>query len=148
MCFIWTYSVLNTLSEYTYFYILKNKKSYTFVACFWDCRKPLVYPKGRGTFPHHHVILLFTSIYDQKFTSNFEDVTACKITIRGLHRGFKACKFAKQRFYGGCFLWVLPNILTKLLTPPPVIDCRGAFKTQSSIKVECFCYCFSIEHET
>ena len=27
-------SVLNTLSEYTYFYISKNITSYTFVACF------------------------------------------------------------------------------------------------------------------
>ena len=64
----------------------KTKNHTLFVACFWDCRKPSVYPKGKGTFPHHHVILLFTSIYYQKFNSNFEDVTACKITIRGLHR--------------------------------------------------------------
>ena len=33
-CFMWMYSVLNTLSEYTYFYISKNIPSYTFVAYF------------------------------------------------------------------------------------------------------------------
>ena len=32
--FISMYGVLNTLSEYTYFYILKNITSYTFAACF------------------------------------------------------------------------------------------------------------------
>ena len=30
MCFISTYSILNTLSEYTYFYVSKNFTSYTF----------------------------------------------------------------------------------------------------------------------
>ena len=39
------YSVLNTLSEYTYFYISKNITSYTFVACFKNRRKPSVYLK-------------------------------------------------------------------------------------------------------
>ena len=34
LCFISMYSVLNTLSEYTYFYMLKNVTSYTFAACF------------------------------------------------------------------------------------------------------------------
>ena len=34
LCFISMYSVFNTLSEYTYFYISKNITSYTFVACF------------------------------------------------------------------------------------------------------------------
>ena len=34
ICFISMYSVLNTLSEYTYFYISKNITLYTFVACF------------------------------------------------------------------------------------------------------------------
>ena len=32
--FISVFSVFNTLSKYTYFYILKNITSYTFVACF------------------------------------------------------------------------------------------------------------------
>ena len=32
--FISMYSLLNILSEYTYFYISKNIASYTFVACF------------------------------------------------------------------------------------------------------------------
>ena len=31
MCFISMYSVLNTLSEYTYFYISKNITSYTYL---------------------------------------------------------------------------------------------------------------------
>ena len=30
ICFIWMHSVLNTLSEYTYFYMSKNITSYTF----------------------------------------------------------------------------------------------------------------------
>ena len=34
LCFITMESVLNALSEYTYFYILKNITSFTFVACF------------------------------------------------------------------------------------------------------------------
>ena len=34
LCFISMYSVLNTLSEYTYFYISENITSYTFVNCF------------------------------------------------------------------------------------------------------------------
>ena len=34
MCFIWMYSVLNTISEYTYFYISKNIASYTFLLAF------------------------------------------------------------------------------------------------------------------
>ena len=34
MCFISVYSVLNTLSEYTYFYISKNITSYTFLLVF------------------------------------------------------------------------------------------------------------------
>ena len=34
------YSVLNTLSEYTYFYISKNITSSTFVACFLKSSKP------------------------------------------------------------------------------------------------------------
>ena len=38
------YSILNTLLEYTYFYISKNITSYTFVACFQKLRKPSVYP--------------------------------------------------------------------------------------------------------
>ena len=39
------YSILKTLSEYTYFYISENITSYTFVACFWNRRKPSVYPE-------------------------------------------------------------------------------------------------------
>ena len=35
------YSVLNTLSEYAYFYISKNITSYTFVACFLKSSKAL-----------------------------------------------------------------------------------------------------------
>ena len=42
MCFISMYTVLNTLSEYTYFYISKSITSYTFVACFYDLWKPSV----------------------------------------------------------------------------------------------------------
>ena len=38
------YSVLDTLSEYTYFYVSTNVTSYTFAACFQNRRKPLVYP--------------------------------------------------------------------------------------------------------
>ena len=38
------YSVLDTLSEYTYFYVSTNITSYTFAACFQNRRKPLVYP--------------------------------------------------------------------------------------------------------
>ena len=34
------YSVLDTLSEYTYFYLSKNITSYTFVACFENRWKP------------------------------------------------------------------------------------------------------------
>ena len=34
LCFISLYSVINTISEHTYFYISKNIFSYTFVACF------------------------------------------------------------------------------------------------------------------
>ena len=34
ICFILMHSVLNTLLEYTYFYISENITSYTFVACF------------------------------------------------------------------------------------------------------------------
>ena len=34
LCFISMYSVLNTLSEYTYLYYKKNVTSHTFVACF------------------------------------------------------------------------------------------------------------------
>ena len=34
LCFISMYNVLNTLSQYTYFYISNNITSYTFVACF------------------------------------------------------------------------------------------------------------------
>ena len=34
LCFISLYSVTNTISEHTYFYISKNIFSYTFVACF------------------------------------------------------------------------------------------------------------------
>ena len=34
LCFISMYSVLNTLSEYTYFYISKNITSYTFLLVF------------------------------------------------------------------------------------------------------------------
>ena len=34
LCFISMYSVLNTLSEYTYFYISKNITSYTFLLIF------------------------------------------------------------------------------------------------------------------
>ena len=41
--FISVYSILNTLSEYTYFYISKNITSYPFVACFKNRRKPSVY---------------------------------------------------------------------------------------------------------
>ena len=44
MCFILMYCVLNTLSEYTYFYISKNITSYTFVACFQNLQKCSVYP--------------------------------------------------------------------------------------------------------
>ena len=36
--------LMNTLSEYTYFYILKNFTSYTSVTCFLNRRKPLAYP--------------------------------------------------------------------------------------------------------
>ena len=36
------YSMWNTLSEYTF--TLSKNISYTFVACFWNCRKPSVYP--------------------------------------------------------------------------------------------------------
>ena len=35
---------MNTLSEYTYFYTPRNITSYTFVAFFWNRRKPSVYP--------------------------------------------------------------------------------------------------------
>ena len=38
------YSVLDTLAEYTYFYVSKYITSYTFAACFQNRRKPLVYP--------------------------------------------------------------------------------------------------------
>ena len=34
LCFISIHIVLNTLSEYVYFYISKDITSYTFVACF------------------------------------------------------------------------------------------------------------------
>ena len=34
ICFISMYSVLNTISQYTYFYISKNKTSYTFLLAF------------------------------------------------------------------------------------------------------------------
>ena len=40
----WMYIGLNTLSEYTYLYILKNITSYAFFACFQNRQKPLVYP--------------------------------------------------------------------------------------------------------
>ena len=33
------YIVMNTLSEYTYFYVSKNITSYNFAACFWNHRK-------------------------------------------------------------------------------------------------------------
>ena len=36
------YKVLNTISQCTYFYKSKNITSYTFVACFWNRRKPSV----------------------------------------------------------------------------------------------------------
>ena len=35
------YSVLNTLSEYTYFYISEDITSYTYVACFLKLSKAL-----------------------------------------------------------------------------------------------------------
>ena len=38
LCFISMYNVLNTLSEYTYFYISTNITSNTFLACFWNRR--------------------------------------------------------------------------------------------------------------
>ena len=45
LCFISMYSVLNTLSEYTYLYILKTITSYAFVAYFQNRRKPSVCPE-------------------------------------------------------------------------------------------------------
>ena len=43
LCFMSMYSALNTLSEYTYFYISKKKKitSYTFLLVFKICRIPI-----------------------------------------------------------------------------------------------------------
>ena len=93
MCFISVYSVLNTLSEYTYFYISKNITSYTFLLVFKIGQNLQCILKDFVIFRGKHLCwsLFFTKIL-----------------------GLKDCNFIKKRLQDRCF----PANIAKFLRTP------------------------------
>ena len=61
LCFISVYSVLSTLSKYTYFYISKSITSYTPAACFQNRQKHSAYPYliEKLNSPFNYFVLIF-----------------------------------------------------------------------------------------
>ena len=106
--------------------------------------------KGRGPFPHHYAILpvYMTTIVAlanfQEIYLRFSECALRRSYFVGLQLetlplkdcirvALKPVSLLKKNSMVDDFLWVLLNILTRLLTRPPVMDCSGTFRTQSNI---------------